>query len=984
MRTLPRPAFALLLAILVSGADPARPASAPVPLGEVAARATVPPGFTVTLAAGEPQVVQPIAMTTDDRGRLWVVECLSYPEWSSTRPGRDRVIVLEDTDADGVFDKRTVFLDGGKNLSSVELGHGGVWLCSLPELVFVPCDFNADTPKPSGPARVVLDGWSLECKHNVVNGLIWGPDGWLWGLNGIITTSHVGKPGTPEEARTPINCGVWRVHPTTHAFEVICTGTTNPFGLDFDDYGQGFFTNCVIDHLWQAVPGAHYERMYGAEFDPATFEPMRSTSDHKHWAGGHWTASRTAAGGHSDAGGGHAHSGCLIYLGGQFPPEYRNSVLMGNIHGNRLNRDQLVRNPAGYVGARAPDFFFANDPWFRPVAIKPAHDGAIYVSDWSDTGECHNYETVDRTNGRIVRIGYGKAVGPAVDLSKLSDLGLAEKQSSANEWEVRHARRLLAERSRGRALDPAALLRLREMLALADVARQLRAAWALSGCGKLAEADVAALAYSAQPELRVWAARLLAESPGADGLVTLARMASSETSPEVRAHLASAATRLPVPAARAMLPGLLGNAEDELDWNRTRLVWSACAPVFRAAPGEALALAAGGKLPTARRLAARLALLNRADPTDALAGVLAEVAGTADESKRLDFLKGVREGLADRARVAPPSNWARLAPRLVGASDPELRAVAESLALQFGDPAAVIRLSTRAADPARPAAERVAAVEQLAARQVPGLAPKWRELLADPAVRGAALRALARDADDATATAILAAFPGLNPAERADAIQTLTGRAPFAAKLLDAVGAGAVPKGELTAFTARQITALKRPELDKRLSQVWGDLKPASATRAAQQTRLKAYLTADTLKAADTVNGGKLFTASCAACHKLFGQGGDVGPELTGSQRANVDYLLENVLDPNAVVPFDYKMTAFYLADGRVVTGLVKAESAQAVTVRTANSLEVIPKGDIEERKKTDNSVMPEGLLDPLTDAQIRDLVAYLALPAAP
>ena len=431
-----------------------------------------------------------------------------------------------------------------------------------------------------------------------------------------------------------------------------------------------------------------------------------------------------------------------------------------------------------------------------------------------------------------------------------------------------------------------------------------------------------------------------------------------------------------------MLPGLLARADDELDWNRVHLIWSAATPAFCADPAGALRLASAGKLPTVRRFAARLALLGQADPAPALERVLGAVADTPDAGAKLDFLRGLREGLADRVRVAPPASWAKLAPGLLDSADPELRAVAESLALQFGDPAAVERLSARAADSAQPAEARTAAIEQLAARQIAGLAAKWRALLADPAVRGAALRALSRDSDDATATAILAAFPNLNPAERADATQTLTGRASFAAKLLDAVGSGTVGKGELTAFTARQITALKRPELDRKLTQVWGDLKPASATRAAQQKRLKAYLTADTLKAADTVNGGKLFNASCAACHKLFDRGGDVGPELTGSQRANVDYLLENVLDPNAVVPFDYKMTAFYLADGRVVTGLVKAETAQAVTVRTANTLEVIPKGDIEERKKTDNSVMPEGLLDPMTDAQIRDLVAYLALPA--
>ena len=309
---------------------------------------TVPPGFAVTLFAGEPDVVQPIAMTFDDRGRLWVVECLSYPNWRKDGKGSDRVTILEDTDGDGKFDKRTVFLDDGVNLSGIEIGFGGVWLCSSPNLLFIP-DRDGDD-KPDGPPEVVLDGWNIkDTKHNVFNTLTWGPDGWLYGCNGIQAKARVGKPGTPDKDRTPLDCGVWRYHPTQKHFELFASGTTNPWGLDWDDYGQMFITNCVIHHICHVIPGGHMERMYGDDVNPYTYGLQKSCADHLHWGGGAWTSSRsTGVNGspqHSEAGGGHAHSGCAVYLGDNFPPEYRNSVFMCNIHGNRLNRDWLDRTP---------------------------------------------------------------------------------------------------------------------------------------------------------------------------------------------------------------------------------------------------------------------------------------------------------------------------------------------------------------------------------------------------------------------------------------------------------------------------------------------------------------------------------------------------------------------------------------------------------------------------------------------------------------
>ena len=218
----------------------------------------VPPGFQVTLFAGEPDVQQPIAMCFDDRGRLWVAECYTYAGNGFDPKFRDRVLVFEDSKNRGQFDKRTVFWDKGRNLSSVLVGFGGVWVLCAPQLLFIP-----DKDGVAGEPEVVLDGWSTKAAHNIVNGLMWGPDGWLYGRNGIIDTSFVGRPGAAPKDRVPTNCGIWRYHPTRKVFEVVCEGTTNPWGLDYDDHGQMFFTNNVIGHLWHVIPGAHYKRMYG-------------------------------------------------------------------------------------------------------------------------------------------------------------------------------------------------------------------------------------------------------------------------------------------------------------------------------------------------------------------------------------------------------------------------------------------------------------------------------------------------------------------------------------------------------------------------------------------------------------------------------------------------------------------------------------------------------------------------------------------------
>ncbi len=362
---------------------------------------TVPPGFKVTLFAGEPDVVQPIAMAIDDRGRLWVAEAYSYPRRVRDDQARDRILIFEDTDGDGRFNTRKVFADHLNLVSGLAVGFGGVWVGAAPYLLFIPDGDHDD--RPDGPPQVLLDGWGQHDTHETLNTFTWGPDGWLYGCHGVFTHSLVGKPGTPRDQRTPINAGIWRYHPTRHAFEVFAYGTSNPWGIDFDARGQLIITACVIPHLYHMVQGGRYERQAGQHFNPYTYDDIKTIADHRHYLG----ANPHGGNGRSDtAGGGHAHSGAMIYLGDTFPAEYRGSLFMNNIHGARINRDVLKPSGSGFVGSHAPDFLMANDAWSQIVHLEYGPDGSVYMIDWYDKNQCHHNEVNahDRTNGRIFKV----------------------------------------------------------------------------------------------------------------------------------------------------------------------------------------------------------------------------------------------------------------------------------------------------------------------------------------------------------------------------------------------------------------------------------------------------------------------------------------------------------------------------------------------------------------------------------------------------
>ncbi len=573
-----------------------------LPPEESLARMKAPPGFNITQFAAEPEVRQPIAMELDDRGRLWIAECYSYPTWKAE--GNDRLLIFEDTNGDGRFDTRTVFWDKGNYLSGFALGFGGVFVAGAPNLLFIPDRDGDDVP--DGEPEVLLDGWGTKGVHNVFNAFTWGPDGWLYGAHGITGPSKVGKPGAAEAERVALDCAIWRYHPVRREFEVVCRGTTNPWGIDFDAHGQGFFTNCVIAHLWHIVPGAYYKRMFGSHENPYVYELLDTTADHLHWAGGEWTTSRGGQGAHGEAGGGHAHSGAMIYLGDNWPEEYRGGIFTCNIHGTRVNHDRLARRGSGYTGTHADDFLFANDSWFRGLELKYGPDGAVYIIDWYDTGECHDREA-HRTSGRIYKVAYGKPAAVKVDLQAASDLQLAEYQRHANEWYVRHARRVIQERAAaGKELAADARGSLEKLLTSENEIERLRALWALDAAGLATGEMIRGLLGDPSEHVRWWAIRLLSQQePNAELRAEFVKLAAEEDSALVRLGLASAVQELPLAERWPLVEALAAREVDAEDANLPLMLWYGIEPAVPQDRTRALALAAKGKIPALRRLIAR-------------------------------------------------------------------------------------------------------------------------------------------------------------------------------------------------------------------------------------------------------------------------------------------------------------------------------------------------------------------------------------------
>jgi putative membrane-bound dehydrogenase-like protein len=973
------------IAYTASIPQPRRPLADGLSGQDAARQMTVPQGFHVQLAAAEPDVHQPVAMAIDHRGRVWIAEAYNYPRKAPEGEGQDRIIILEDTNHDGTLDHRKVFIENLNLVSGLEVGMGGVWVGAAPHLLFVP-DRDGDDIPDQEPI-VLLDGFGYQDTHETLNGFNWGPDGWLYGCHGVFTHSRVGQPGTPDSDRVPLNAGFWRYHPTRHQFEVFAWGTSNPWGIDFNDYGQAFATACVIPHLFHVIQGGRYHRQAGQHFDRYAYDDLKTIADHAHYAGqigdhAWWGHEPVIQSDTSDAGGGHAHCGAMIYLGDNWPERFRNSIFMHNIHGNRVNVDRLVRKGSGYLGRHADDLLLANDKWFRGINLRYGPDGSVYLIDWYDKNACHriNPEIWDRSNGRVYRISYGVPDRQPVDLEQLDDRALAELIYHRNDWFVRVSRRILQQRAAAGQLDRDQVLPLLQAgLNHSDPTRVLRALWLGHATGLWQDSRLVELLGHPSPYVVGWAIQLLAEDGNlsSDQLQRLTELAADPgLDPAVRLALTSAIQRIPLSQRWSLVEKLVMHAGDANDQNLPLMIWYGMEPLVEQDPGRAVSLMQSSPLLRIQEWIARRAAANP-QTLDVLLGQINHLPGALQGM----VLGQILASLEGNVKVPMPSSWQAAYEQLQVDPDESIKDRADRLAVIFGDRRVFPSLRGILSDSQRTVAERRRALDILVqGRDGEALASLFAAL-ETPELQSAAIRALASYDDPQIPRVLLAAYPNLATSQREDAVATLAARVPSAHALMDAIAAGIVPGSEVHAYHIRQMTNLLDPQLVARIEQSWGKIAESSSQQQAQIAAFKTMLTPELLQTANLGHGRLLYQRICASCHRLFGEGEMVGPDLTGSDRANLDYILENIVAPDSIVGRDYQMSVLLLDDGRVVSGLVTRETETALTVRTINDSVVIPLDGIEDRRLSELSLMPSGLIDPLTEQERRDLIGYLASP---
>ena len=718
--------------------------------------------------------------------------------------------------------------------------------------------------------------------------------------------------------------------------------------------GEMFMTGNVNGHLWHVIPGAFYPRMHGQGSLSHVYDRIALTADHLHHEG-KWTDRkkfRDNAEGLTDIiGGGHSHCGGMVYLGDNWPDKYRNTIFMSNTHGRRINNDILQRKGSGYVGLHGEDFMKSKNPWYKGVTQLYGPDGAVFMSDWTDVGECHDNDGVHRTSGRIYKVTYGEVDNPGpLNLAAESNLKLVGLQLHKNDWYVRHARRLLQERYlAGKDVGDARkeLVRLLEIPGQA-VDRQLRFIWALHSTGGVGEKRLTRLLDHENEYVRSWAVRLIGEGgePNQAQFKKIKDLARNGKSLLVRLYVASTFPRFSESQQWDVAQDLLLDFGYQEDQNLPNMIWFALRPLVSADPVRAL-----GFLKTChdssvyknivRRIASDFDLNAALMP-----GLVNAIVTTLGEGKIENAKAGVvgmEQALHGLKGIEAPSNW-----DLVAGSDN-----------------AVIR-------------NEATSLEPVFNQGSPMTAQDWLDLLDNQSRRNQAIRELAAFDDPKIAGILLQPYHRHLTEDRQATIATLSSRRSLAGPLVQAMGHGQIKPSEVSAFYARQIFNLGDDQLNKQLQEVWGRLRHSPEEKQHLITSWQSKLASADISKASIHNGKRVFQQTCAACHSLFGEGSALGPHLDGTNRHDLYYLLENLIDPSAVLAQDYRTTVVTLKDGRVLSGNISAHSRHTITISGLNTVEVIPVSEILKQEEIDQSTMPEGLLQTLKDQEVVDLIAFL------
>ncbi len=962
---------------------------------------TAPLGMEVSVVAAEPLVRQPVAIEFDDRGRLWVIQYLQYPNpngltrvsvdrFSRTKydrvpepppngpRGADRITILTDTDRDGRMDHAHDFVEGLNLATGLAFGHGGVYVLNVPYLLFYP-DRNRDDHPDSDP-EVLLTGFGMEDAHSVANSLTFGPDGWLYGCQGSTVTANI--------LGIEFQQGVWRYHPATRVFELFCEGGGNSWGLDFDRTGQLLYSTNYGGHtLIHGVQGGYYVKSFGkhgALHNPNAYGYFDHAA-HQNFRGGHVTV------------------GGIVYQGDSFPEMFRDKYIAGDLLGHGVYWHFIQPRGSTVQTAHGGELLTAKDAWFAPTDLTLGPDGAVYVADWNDARTAHPDPDADwdRSNGRIYRVA-AKETPPAVpiDFAKLSDSELLELHQHRSQWYVRRARQELARRYS--VQDPAVAIRGRAVRELFqkkvvhdDERIALEALWSLNALGGFDESIAVRLLESNHPAVRNWTIRLLGDVGrlSEDMAHRMDQFAEHESDVSVRQQLACSSARFP---AHQAMPIINANINRDIDcddpylpllwwWAVEKHSLAGREDVLKRFLRPTLWQSKLGREFLITRLIRRYAAERSRDGLDSVVRLLN---AAPDESARTMLWSHVLLGWQEQPRDTQSDAWNEQARQHAFSKSlltewsltPRNQTLMQlCIALRHSEPiAAAVR---EAFDPMSEIVRRVELLGMLSQIGDPKLLAPSLDLISSneaESVRAAALQVLARFDEPHVTESLI----GYHQSSTSESLNTqirdvLLGRLSSAEAWLLAIDRGDVAASSTSIEQVRRVVLLGNSRLDSIVSKHWGMVH--SKTREEKLAEVR-RLNND-LRAAEgnKYSGHELYKKHCATCHQLFGEGTKVGPDLTSANRQDRDFLLLSLVDPSNVIRTEYVGVVIQTTSGRILTGLAIDRNEATITlVDSKGEKIVVAISEIEELHDSTISLMPENLYLQLRPQELRDLFAYL------
>jgi len=951
---------------------------------------TLADGFEVKIFASEPNIVQPVSVTFDSRGRAWVVQYLQYPTPSGVKvvsvdqysrafydrlpapppkgsKGADRITICEDTDGDGRADKFKEFVTGLNMATGLALGHGGVFVAQAPYLLFYPDRDGDDIPE--GDPVVLLSGFGMADTHSLVNSLIWGPDGWLYGAQGSGVVSTIRD--------IEFQQGIWRYHPLTKEFELFAEGGGNTWGVDFDRHGNLLASSNFGYGMFHQVQGAYYVKWaakHGELHNPYAFGYFSHVPRENYK-------------------GTHVICGGIIYQGGSFPEYLHHQFIGGNLLDNEVHWYNVEPDGSTFKARFGGVLLAAHDPWFRPVDCLTGPDGSVFIVDWYDKQASHvgpRDDAWDRSNGRIYKIeAKGTKPVAAFDLSRESSKSVVKLLTHRNEWFASEARRILAERR-----DPDVLPILeRNIFESKDERLALESLWALYGSGGWNQALAGKLLKHPQADIRAWAIRFIGDertvSPAsAKALVELAR---KDNSPTVRSQLACSAKRLSGTYALPIITQLLRRNEDIDDQFIPMLLWWALESKAISHRDEIVDLFRMPDLwrfPIVQKyVLERIGRRYVAEGTDQGLNTAAKIlALSAGKPESRMVVSGIEKALEGRRTDTGLNQLKEIVEKLWPVKNPTAEWIRIGLRFEIPPsyPAAMMFIKNQE----WAIGDRLSVIEVLSQLGRSDCLPLLLELLEQDNSEDfqmGLLGALERFPEQQVGSRLVKLYARLGENPRKRAISLLISRPASSLVLVQAVKAKEIDPKDVRFEQLRALMKHNNSQLSTLVEQLWGKVMADSPQEKKKiMNQVKSLLNPKAAGKGAPVRGREIFLTSCSVCHTLFNEGNSVGPDLTSADRKNTEELIYHIVDPSGYIRPEYVSYEAELKDERSMSGLLVESTATAVTIRDRNNQKtVLPRLDIKELKQSAVSLMPEGLLDTLTPQQILDLFAYLQIDEA-